>query len=81
MYSSSLVGLQSEAAIAGIESALEKEINENGLDYMLEIDDLLDRRHRLMTAVSQAHVSGELPIADETDDGGTEIHNPEGLGL
>jgi hypothetical protein len=45
------------------------------------IDDLLDRRHRLKTAIDQAHITGELPIANEPNDWGTELHNPEALGL
>jgi hypothetical protein len=81
MYGSSLIGLQWEAAIAGIDGALEHEVREHGLDYMLDIDDLLERRHRLKTAIDQAHMTGELPMVHEPSDRGTELHDPEALGL
>lgn len=61
MYSSSLIGQQWWAAIDHIDAVLGEEFQANGLDYMPDIDDLLDRRKRLTDALKH---SGELPTVE-----------------
>lgn len=58
MYSSSMIGRQWAAAVAQIDDLLAREVDDNGLTYTPDIDDLLERRQRLTDAL---FYSGEAP--------------------
>lgn len=76
MYDSSLIGQQWAASIAAIDKKIKEETDKYGLDYMLEIDDLLEQRKRLVTALYE---SGELTTT-HTEDTGIFLHDKDWRG-